>query len=460
MELVESTLVVSLQKVLLNIGKPIDCVLKYSFNHLGDSQKISTQPFSVIPGNTQNVPASQDSCHAFLFPSTKTKEEVQKCLEDTILQIELFDNLVHLGNAKIDLSRLYCDEAQKMLAAGKRPDAVFFKDDFQILSTDTFKNEVTIGTLECLTALEEEPCTCCKCGRVFKNKSLQKHISASDCKKAFSEEEVTVLKNKSKIQKKMKRSEKEKSYYDPEKRAKKHIETYDPKKRAEKHKKEYDPIKRNIRHKMEKQTQKEKLKNEAYQSLIIKGSEEVLEKKARFDNSDYFKGVKKYFKIGWDILCPHSKSAFCPKMSEETAAKFKEREKRYNEKYKIRENATISPKLPEYVEKLKSLQVEVLQKYKLHENEINDAVTKAKDLNSQDDLEHLYEKISNGRLKSWQNVASRIEIVFRETGHCFKNCPRYFGLCNFEALDVPKKELCIEGSRCKNCQHQELQMIE
>ena len=70
MELVESTLVVSLQKVLLNIGKPIDCVLKYSFNHLGDSQKISTQPFSVIPGNTQNVPASQDSCHAFLFPST------------------------------------------------------------------------------------------------------------------------------------------------------------------------------------------------------------------------------------------------------------------------------------------------------------------------------------------------------------------------------------------------------
>ena len=220
MELVESTLVVSLQKVLLNIEKPIDCVLKYSFNHLGDSQKISTQPFSVSPGNTQDVPASQDSCHAFLFPSTKTKEEVQKCLEDTILQIEVFDNLVHFGTDKIDLSRLYCDEAQKMLAAGKRPDAVFFKDDFQILSTDTFKNEVTIGTLECLTALEEEPCTCCKCGTVFKNKSLQKHISASDCKKAFSEEEMTVLKNKSKIQKKMKRSEKEKSYYDLEKRAK------------------------------------------------------------------------------------------------------------------------------------------------------------------------------------------------------------------------------------------------
>ena len=211
---------------------------------------------------------------------------------------------------------------------------------------------------------------------------------------------------------------------------------------------------------MEKQTQKEKLKNEAYQSLIIKGSEEVLEKKTRFDNSAYFKGVKKYFKIGWDIVCPHSKSAFCPKMSEETAAKFKEIERRYNEKYKIHENATTSPKLPEYVEKLKSLQVEVLQKYKLHENEINDAVTKAKDLNSQDDLEHLYEKTSNGRLKSWKNVASRIEIVFRETGHCFEKCPRYFGLCNFEALDVPKKKLCFEGSRCKNCQHKELRMIE
>ena len=156
--------------------------------------------------------------HFLTFPA-KTKEEVQNCLEDTILQIEVFDNLVHLGNAKIDLGRLYCNEATKVLAAGKRPDAVIFKDDFQILSTDTFENEasITISTLKCLTVLEEEPCTSCKCGRVFKNKSLQKHISGSDCKKAFSEEEMTVLKNKSKIQKKMKRSQKVKSYYDPEK---------------------------------------------------------------------------------------------------------------------------------------------------------------------------------------------------------------------------------------------------
>ena len=463
MELVESKLVVSLQKVLLNIEKPIDCILRYSIDHLGNQIIISTEPFPVSPGNSKDIPASENSCRNFLFSSTKTKEEVKKCLEDTILQIELFDSLVHLGNAKIELSRLYSNDANKVLAAGKFPDATVLKDDYQIVSTDTFKKgaPVIIGTLECSTVLEEEPCTSCKsCGVTFKDKSLRKHISGSNCKKAFSEEELTVLKNKSKSLKKMKRSEKGKVYYDPEKRAKKHIETYDPKKRAEKHKREYDPIERRIRYKKEKQEHKEKSKNEAYQSLKIKGSEEALEKKARFDNSDYFKGVKKYFKTGWDILCPYSKSAFCSKMSEETTAKFKEIEKRYNEKYKIHENTTISPKVPEYIGKLKSLQVEVLEKYQINESEINDAVTIAKDLNLQDDLEHLFEKLSNARLKSWKNIASRIEIVFRETGHCFEKSPRYFGLSNFEELDVPKKGSCIEGSRCKNCQHQEFQMIE
>ena len=110
-ELFEHKIVISLQKIKLNLEKIVDCILKYEYNLL-ESHEISSAPgFKVTPEQTEMIPTS--GYREYRIPTTVSKDAVRKFMEKNPLEILVYDDAILLGISTINLGRLFI-QAKKL----------------------------------------------------------------------------------------------------------------------------------------------------------------------------------------------------------------------------------------------------------------------------------------------------------------------------------------------------------
>ena len=218
--------VVMLKKIHLNIEKPVDCIIQYECSLF--SAKITGKPFRIGP-NGEEGHEIKGSIGYNEYTIMSKESEIKTDLEDTPLQIKVFDQNNLLGTAIGDLSQLLGNDAERF------PYGLRYKKEVHIFG----KDDDIIGTLDCCFVLEKEECICCKsCNEFFKQSAILRHVKCNkECGETYSDEDIKALEEKAAERKKKMRNIRDKRKYDPVKRAERHHKYYDPVKRAQNHEK-------------------------------------------------------------------------------------------------------------------------------------------------------------------------------------------------------------------------------
>ena len=241
--LVQHKCVVTFNKIKMDIARPIQCIFKYKFELFSEKEVRTPAMFNVKHGKElQKIPYTCRT-NTFIIPSKLKEASIQRCFENQLLDIKVFDLDLQIGNCKVNLNKIYNKESQN-------PRNRSFLEKLPIISEEATDTKSTIGAIEFLFVLIPEECIKCKhCEKIFKVSGILQHLAKiQKCKDSYSDEEMDVLKkNALKRYKKIKNqtaAERDFENYDPKKRAERHKRTYDSKKRAERYKRTYDKVKR------------------------------------------------------------------------------------------------------------------------------------------------------------------------------------------------------------------------
>ena len=290
--LVQHKSVVRFNTIQIDIARPIQCIFKYKFE-LFSKKEVRTPMFIVKPGKElQKIPYTCCTEKTFIIPSKFKEVNIQHVLENQLLNIKVFDLDLHIGNCKVNLSRIFNKESEQ-----KR----YFLEKLPITNEDKTDAKRIIGAVEFSFVLVPEECIKCKhCEKIFKVSGLLQHLAMKQkCKDSCSDEEMDALKKNAlkryKQIKNQRNAEREFQNYDPKKRAKKHKLTYDAKKRAE----QYDKVKR--RNKYEKHLsnieQSEKIERlEEHRNNALKSAMED-ESKARERNKRLLSNTQQDYQL-------------------------------------------------------------------------------------------------------------------------------------------------------------------
>ena len=187
--------VVSLQHMKITLtDKPIKCKIKYRYE-LFSEKEIST-PFFDIQGNNHqheipNYPGA--GFQEYILPpnDVNSEKKVKDFLHKETFKVEVFDDALKIGTSNLDLSKIFSDDAIK---SNQRS----FLEDVPIKRVGKKMTEETIGAIECLFVMIFEKYVACKCERIFKLSSLQKHINQSTCKQEYTFDEMAAVKDHAK----------------------------------------------------------------------------------------------------------------------------------------------------------------------------------------------------------------------------------------------------------------------
>ena len=214
--LMEHKFVVIVESVTLKNEKPTECTIRHSYPLFGNEEFISST-FSLKSGTKGDEENGLDLWEHIVMPQDFKEAEVRRFLTDNPFEIQLFTEENYLGNAKIQLSRIYDPTSQ-------RRNQQSFKEELEIKSS----SDVSIGTMGFFFILVTENCIRCK-GKTCKKEILKmstalKHITQSkSCKKEYTADDIQELRSQSKKRKNKNDINRQREKYDPKKRSKKHV---------------------------------------------------------------------------------------------------------------------------------------------------------------------------------------------------------------------------------------------
>ena len=320
--LVEHTFYISLEAIKLNNDEPIDCTIKYTYK-LFQGTRVTTESFLVDCDKTWKE-ISESGYKVFTILPGKKGSEIKEFLKETPLDILIYDQDVHFGTARYDLSNLMNGKAE-MTDFGPR----WWKKE-PILSKLDSGVERNVGIIKCNIVLNSEECTQCKsCKGIFRNSVIKKHLRQVKCRKDYNDEDLQILNAQSLKRRKEKQSARKKRNYDPQASAKRHKDTYNPKK----NKQAYNPQNRAKKYKADKEKSSRKERNKKDDLEMIENYDwfdiEVSKKKdakAKEINSSNFKKATDYFQKCKEALMSTN-------LDEEKKKKIENLQSQLNKKY-------------------------------------------------------------------------------------------------------------------------------
>ena len=346
---VDHKFVILFRKIKLILDKPIECSIMYEYD-LFSSNEVWTRSFTINAedSNSQEIPSN--CCPEYQFSTSNPK--IKEHLNSNPLKVQVFDKDTPLGNATIDLGRLFSPEADKMWF-GLR-----YMVETPIFGIDNL-NTNEIGKIESFVVLETEDCIKCKyCNEYFKETTIKKHaIHNKKCNICYTDEDFKSLEDMAKERLKKRRSQRHQNTYKPEERAKKYKN--DPKNPK------HDPAKRRASFEKEriKAKEEEKKWRELEREDVVDGFKKDEEIHARAFNQENFEMTKLHFKE--DCQRIEGKVAFPAYLSME-----KER----------------------LIHDMEDL-------YKVLEEEIDDVVEKARDVKDIEEAEKIFATVNATRKK-------------------------------------------------------------
>ena len=215
--LMEHKFVVIVESITLKDEKLTECTIRHNYPLFGNRKFISST-FSLEFGSKGDEENESDMWEHIVKPRDLTEADVTKFLKENPFEIQLYTGVNYLGNAKIQLSRIYDPTSQGITLKYQKS----FKEKLEIKS----KNDASIGTIEFFFVLATEKCIRCK-GRTCKTEILKmstalKHISKSkSCKKEYTADDILALRSESKKRKHENEINRQREKYDPKKRAEK-----------------------------------------------------------------------------------------------------------------------------------------------------------------------------------------------------------------------------------------------
>ena len=280
-EKVSVTLRVILNKVNLDVSKPVELVIKYDYNMFSSKTFTTGQPSKVSPKEAQNYNIRRGYEE---YTTIIDQSALKMAFDSNPLEIRVYDNRKQFGNATVTLSKLLSSDAEDM-PYGQR-----YRHDFPICGL----NEDIIGTINCTFVLEREQCILCKvCDTHFKPAVILKHIKRNKkCRPSYTEEDIECLEKQAAERKKEKRNIRNWLRYKPEKRAKLHTKYYNPVKRAAKH-----------RRALKKENKQHLRELRESNRRILNSTKKNMEKEAIQKNFQDFEKKKTYFEKAKEILC-------------------------------------------------------------------------------------------------------------------------------------------------------------
>ena len=290
--LVEHKFCISLDAIKLNNNAPIDCTIKYTYK-LFQEVRFTTKSFSIDCDKTWKE-ISESGYRAYIIPPRIKGSEIQEFLDKNPLDILIYDQDVHFGTARYDLSNLMNGKAE-MTDFGPR----WWKKE-PILSKVDSGVESNIGIINCNIVLKSEECTQCKsCKHIFVNSAIKRHLRKVKCRKDYNDEDLKILSAQSLKRRKERESITKKIKYDPQARAKKHKDTYNPKK----NKQAYNPQNRAKKYKadMAKSSRNERKKKDDLEMIENYNQDSTIKMSKKKDaeakeiNSSNFKEATDYF---------------------------------------------------------------------------------------------------------------------------------------------------------------------
>ena len=219
--------VVSLQQIRLKTEKPVDCIVKYSYNLFCDYEVTTSPTFTIEPGFEDTRIVAEKGFNEYKISSQTKESYIKMYLNNHPLRIDVFDQVEILGMATVSLNKLVDYESDNF----NRTNQNSFTSWLPILSEGK-----EIGSIYGLFMMEKEALTRCKsCLEIFKTSTFMKHVSHvknEGCKKEYSREKIQFLIAESNKCKKQRRVLYNRVNYSSEKRSEKYKNTYDPEKRA------------------------------------------------------------------------------------------------------------------------------------------------------------------------------------------------------------------------------------
>ena len=140
------------RKIKLILDKPIECSIMYEYD-LFSSNEVWTRSFTVNAEDSISQEIPSNCCPEYQFTTSNPK--IKEHLNSNPLKAQVFDKDTLLGNATIDLGRLFSPESDKMWF-GLR-----YMVETPIFGIDDL-NTKEIGKIESFIVLETEDCIKCK----------------------------------------------------------------------------------------------------------------------------------------------------------------------------------------------------------------------------------------------------------------------------------------------------------
>ena len=244
--------VVSLQQIRLKTEKPVDCIVKYSYDLLCDYEVTTSPTFTIEPGSEDTRIVAEKGFNEYKISSQTKESYIKTYLNNHPLRIDVFDQVEILGMATVSLKKLVDYESDNF----KRTSQNSFTSWLPILSEGK-----EIGSIYGLFMMEKEALTRCKsCHEIFKASTFMKHVNHvknEGCKKEYSRDEIQFLIAESNKCKKQRRVLYNRVNYSSEKRSEKYKNMkYDPQKRAAAYERTKAKRKQIAREEMEKYCEK------------------------------------------------------------------------------------------------------------------------------------------------------------------------------------------------------------
>jgi hypothetical protein len=173
--------VVSLQQIRLKTEKPVDCIVKYSYNLFCDYEVTTSPTFTIEPGFEDTRIVAEKGFNEYKISSQTKESYIKMYLNNHPLRIDVFDQVEILGMATVSLNKLVDYESDNF----NRTNQNSFTSWLPILSEGK-----EIGSIYGLFMMEKEALTRCKsCLEIFKTSTFMKHVSHvknEGCKKEYS----------------------------------------------------------------------------------------------------------------------------------------------------------------------------------------------------------------------------------------------------------------------------------
>ena len=166
----EHKFAVIIEHIKLKTNGPAKCNVRHSYPLFGKVQFISPS-FSLESGQNGDDENYLDFREHIVAPEAKSEEEIKTFLRDHPFEITLFQEENYLGQATIQLNRLYDPKSQKRLQKS-------FKENLVIKARDGS----VIGTMGTFFVLVTEKCIQCRVCKIVKKNFTNKETHKSQSK--------------------------------------------------------------------------------------------------------------------------------------------------------------------------------------------------------------------------------------------------------------------------------------